>query len=136
MKRSIPIFPPKAFHRIRATNPRALDDMIAKRTTDIVNQELAQKFKIGDGLVVASGDEIGPAKVEALGVVIGIGASGQREVEWTSVQFKLPKSTLQGGHFWTQPKPTFKFSETVAERFRLKHFFNKFLKDPFPRPEE
>lgn len=126
----IRLFPPKTFHRIRPTNPRALEEMIANRTTGIVSTDLSIKFKRGDGLVVASWDGFGPAKVEALGVVVDIvGSSRQREVKWTSVQFELPRSDRCGGHFWKQP--TFAFAETVAEDFRLKEFFSKFLTDPF-----
>jgi hypothetical protein len=74
-------------------------------------------------------DEFTPAKVHALGVVIAISATGQREVEWIRVEFDLPRSQLRGAEHWR--KPTFEFAETVAESFRLRQFFSKHLTDPF-----
>jgi len=128
MKR-VPEFPPKVFHRIRPTTERALEAMIASRSTAFVSAELALPFKRGHGLVVGGWDGFGPAKVVALGVVVDINSSGQPEVEWTRVQFDLPPSELRGAHFWRQQ--TFKFASTVAESFRLKQFFLEQVRNPF-----
>ena len=128
MKR-VPDFPPKVFHRIRPTTERELDTMIKSRSTAIVRAAHVLPFGRGHGLVVAGWDGFGPAKVEALGVVVDIDASGKRDVAWSRVQFDLPPSELRGAHFWQQP--TFKFATTVAESFRLKQFFVEHVTDPF-----
>ena len=129
-----PTFPPKTFHRIRPpVNPKALEQMVAARTSGIVSEDLALEFRRGDGLVVASWDGFGPGRVEALGVVIGIDAAGRRQVEWVSVQFEIPLADRPrpGGQFWSQAKPTFKFADGVAEEFGLKQSFAKHMTDPF-----
>lgn len=128
--KSAPVFPPRFFHRIRFTNAGELDAMIASGSTAIVSDELAFAFGRGHGLVVANWDGVGRAKVYALGVVIS-SAGGQRKVQWVRAQCELPESNLGGGHFWMQPKPTFKFAETVAKDFQLKELFEKYITDPF-----
>ena len=132
MKR-IPDFPPKAFYRIRPPTAHELDDMIDKGTTGIVDAELARKkCTRGHGLMVASW-EVGSehATVFAIGVVTGVGTSGQFEVEWTRGPFTLQRSTRGGDHFWSQPDPTFKFADPVAEDLGLKGFYRKHGNDPF-----
>ncbi len=129
--KATPAFPPTAFHRIRPTNPQALERMIKERSTSIVSRDLAEKFGVGHGLIVASGDDAGPAQVLALGIVTGIAASGERAVEWKAVQMELAVTGMQGGRFWTQLKPTFKFADTVAEGFGLAGIFGNHFGDPF-----
>jgi hypothetical protein len=132
MKR-IPDFPPKAFYRIRPPKPQELDDMIDKGTTGIVDAELARKkCTKGHGLMVASWEvESEHATVFAIGVVTGVDTSGRREVEWTRGPLSLERSTRGGNHFWSQPDPTFRFANSVAEDLGLKGFFSKHCKDPF-----
>jgi hypothetical protein len=126
-----PAFPPKTFHRIRPTHLQALERMIKERSTGIVSPELAKAFGLGHGLIVASGSDVGPAQIFALGIVTEKAASGERVVEWKAVQMELAVTGMQGGSFWTQLKPTFKFADTVAEGFGLKGIFEKNFGDPF-----
>ena len=129
MKR-IPDFPPKMFYRIRPPQSPALEEMITNGTTGVVDAELAGKgCTKGHGLVLASWDGSEFSKVEALGIVIGVSASGKREVEWTRGPFELRMPDMGGAHFWKQA--TFKFAKTVAEGFGLTEFFRKRCKDPF-----
>lgn len=133
MKRT-PAFPPKFYHRVKFSSDsnmyeremlRLRQMMEGHSTSPMVSTELAKKFRIGHGLVVASWNrwDDSCAKTDALGVVIGHHASGDPDVSWVLVQRELPRSYRPGKEKWDNP--TVQLDPAVAGDFQLDKLFEE-----------
>lgn len=134
-----PSFPPKVFYRIKFSSDSSmqkretpkLEEMIKSNSTSMVSEKDADRFKNGNGLVVASWDldKYSPVKVHALGIMFKNRATGELKVRWFRPldQCELKLSTRSGEHYWINP--VFKIATSVAKDWELKELFEKHRTD-------